>query len=497
MFKKLNTLIKTLTRIIKMNGKYHVCVYEHVMKTPVEWTGLATNLKGVIVAGKHTINENENTICNGGPHFHLICELKIAPRTFRDWGIEKCRREGIDPIWLQISRDLSVGFIKYINNQNHLIKAVEYVKKYEEIDMQLDNILPKMKFMESLYKHNTDFLFHDRAKTEEFDVEFLTKFRKEYPRKSDWQRKAVQQNWSYKEIEQVKKIEANYCNWQLEKPLTEPLNDTEEAFAQEAFKYYNLIRQKQKESKTGAAIIFAGEAASGKSVMCEILSSQFKPVHKWIGTQFVEKDILKFDTLVEKQTRCLIVEEVIWTIPRQSITVKDSLYKIKEYLQPEFKPRTAKNKKAPKFDTCTLEVLMFSFNPSRECNYEILLHEIQSDDSLSRRIIPIYFDNLLEKVRVEKNLHEKQLINISNIKLRFRDLIRSKLTLDEYMVERQKLYSYKGVDIETQFNILQSRCEEPTGDTYEIFMEEYFEQQMAKLPIKENEEEEIDYDFGE
>lgn len=477
-----------------MNGKYHICFYEHIVQTPTDWTAIATNIKGCFASSRHVIQDKETTMCNGGPHYHLLCELKIVPRTFRDWSKDRCRQEGIDPIWLQISRDQAVGFIKWCKNDQHVINTKKYIEKYDPVDLEFEKILPKMQLIENLYKHNTDFLFHDRTKKVDFDVELLTKFRKEYPRQSDWMRKAVQQHWTFNEIQQAKKVEADYSNWQLEKPLTDVLNETEETFAQEAFRYYNIIRQKQKESKTGAAIIFAGEAASGKSVMCEILSSQFKPVHKWIGTQFIEKDILKFDTLVEKQARCLIVEEVIWTVPRQKITVKDSLYKIKEYLQPEFKPRTAKNKKQHKFDTCTLEVLMFSFNPSRECNYEILLHEINSDDSLSRRIIPVYFENLLERVRVDKNLLEKQTININNIKLRFRDLLRTKLTLDDYLAERQKLFAYKGVDIEAQFNILQSRCEEPTGDTYEIFMEDYFQEQMAKLPLNNNENE-IDIDF--
>ena len=100
-------------------------------------------------------------------------------------------------------------------------------------------------------------------------------------------------------------------------------------------------------------------------------------------------------------------------------------------LQDELRLRVAKNRKNAKYDSVTIDTLLFSFNPSRQTPYELIEQEVANDPSLNRRIIVMYFKNLFEKAKKKYNLPNYECINLVNIKKRLRDLVSQKLTLEQ------------------------------------------------------------------
>ena len=162
-----------------------------------------------------------------------------------------------------------------------------------------------------------------------------------------------------------------------------------------------------KDNNVGAAVILYGGADTCKSTICRIIAGLEAPWQMWGGTQWIQNDTLKWDTVTRTRSKTLITEEMVWQDVNKKIACENTLQMIKEQLTgagAHNRQNKSGNKSNIEDQTSNLKYFLFSMNNSF-INGRDLENIIWHDDSLNKRILIINMDEYSEyiKYKVEAN----------------------------------------------------------------------------------------------
>lgn len=157
------------------------------------------------------------------------------------------------------------------------------------------------------------------------------------------------------------------------------------------------LRKKLIEHPTdsGCCLILCGRAHTFKSTINRILGLSFAPYALWPGSQWVQRDILKYDDAARNGVSTIVVEEMEWVDLQHRKTLESTLNSIKEHLSGDgLDVPLAKNQKVKiegiKFK---MNYCLISMNPGNIVNYEVLNTRINSKEEWKRRFYVIDMDN--------------------------------------------------------------------------------------------------------
>ncbi|RNA19518.1 hypothetical protein BpHYR1_030677 [Brachionus plicatilis] len=220
-------------------------------------------------------------------HIHLIAVPKIFKRAARDMSLKSFEKMGIT---IDEPR-VAINSVHYndIKDANHYANLVNYLKnKIVLIDNENvvyrstgSKILEDIKKMKNTVKHSK---------------EEMQEFRDMYPDSSDWKKDCIKLKLGRNYVSQLESMENQRIAEDNIKPLSkEELKDL--VPFKEFIKFIREIRIKVNShpSNSGFCVIFAGKAGAYKTTICDILAKSFGPYHTWPGSQWFERDILKFD----------------------------------------------------------------------------------------------------------------------------------------------------------------------------------------------------------
>ena len=95
---------------------------------------------------------------------------------------------------------------------------------------------------------------------------------------------------------------------------------------------YANIKMLHKDNNVGVAVILYGGADTCKSTICRIIAGLEAPWQMWGGTQWIQNDTLKWDTVTRTRSKTLITEEMVWQDVNKKIACENTLQMIKEQL---------------------------------------------------------------------------------------------------------------------------------------------------------------------
>lgn len=474
---------------------YHLYLPCSSLETQDQILAFATNIKEVYDWRGHWKREMDDGTkafrgeCIAGNHYHILCSVKYGTKEMRSVGKPWCERTGVHPIWLELWKNHQLMGHKFVHGALHFENTKKYMEPYS-LDLG-DDILTLVNHKKALSRYEDNLRkgldkildpLNNEIQTK-YTVEQIRAFRARYPKACDWRRMSALRNWSKYQTGVCKELEAAAVELEKKDMKNMVPTKTEEFIGDIAYEYILKLRAKAKDNGIGSALILAGAAATGKSTLARIIGSQFPPVVKWIGKQWAEKDILKWDTPLQKQARCIIVEECIWSIPSKKIDAKMSLNIIKENMQGEMAVRAAKNKEHL-FDTVSMDTFIFTYNPSRETPYQLLHDLIHEDDALLRRVLIENVPNLFQEAHKKYpcSVNDRQVMEEVIIAYVEKKLQRG-ITYDEFWAKRTQLIKDNPPDVEQRYRALADACVEETGDSMERFWEDGVEMRMKDAGI--------------
>ncbi|CAF1135107.1 unnamed protein product [Brachionus calyciflorus] len=149
------------------------------------------------------------------------------------------------------------------------------------------------------------------------------------------------------------------------------------------------------DNNSGVCMILCGGSGRCKSTINRIIASSIGEYATWPGSQWIQKDNLKFDTAARQGINTIIVEEMHWIDIQHRITLDKTINSIKEQLTGAgMDVRLAKTKTAIQNDIkFKMDFLLISMNETEYVNYKTLCHLIRSKPEYKRRFILINIDD--------------------------------------------------------------------------------------------------------
>ncbi|CAF0932227.1 unnamed protein product [Brachionus calyciflorus] len=132
------------------------------------------------------------------------------------------------------------------------------------------------------------------------------------------------------------------------------------------------------DNNSGVCMILCGGSGRCKSTINRIIASSLGEYATWPGSQWIQKDNLKFDTAARQGINTIIVEEMHWIDIQHRIILDKTLNSIKEQLTGA---------------GMDMDYLLISINETEYVNYRTLSHLIRSKPEYKRRFILINIDD--------------------------------------------------------------------------------------------------------
>lgn len=359
----------------------------------------------IVLWGVHKPEHSEQCPEITAEHYHIIGEPRFSTRYLRDISLERLQTAtGLTSLTV---KDAFIGArCKYIVDEQHYNNTIAYVKKRCAIILE-DN-------SNSLTYSNKCTLFSMIDEIQQpsgTNTQELEEFLKRYPIPYQWVPEA--QNYAYPKTitTQLQKLENARTAQILEAAPTQ-----EQITWAKQYRGFLILCQELRQTiesmpkNTGCALILCGQSDTLKSTIARILAISYGKYSVWPGSQFIQRDMLKYDTAARQGVQTLVIEEMQWYDHAKKITIENTILHIKEQLTGSgLDIRTSKSGQNQltgqlKFQ---LKRLIISMNPDQWCNFRVLHQLIKSKNEYSKRLIIIDMDT--EHTRIQKILKESNL----------------------------------------------------------------------------------------
>lgn len=324
------------------------------------------------------------------PHYHILGESKVTQRKLRDWSLNQMRAADIKG-GLEAKGFFLTARVKNIENLKHYNNTVEYLKRknstiFEDESVQFGPAQnPVFRALDEAHEPN------------KFTKEDMAEFKRRFPLINGWKKVAAQKKLSKYVVDQLQLMEAQR---KYEENIRE-LNDDE---LHELMPNMPIIEHANNlkaqmvahDQNSGVCLILCGGALKCKSTINRIIASSFGEYAIWPGSQWIQKDPLKFDTAARQGISTIVVEEMQWIDIQHRITLDKTINSIKEQLTGAgLDVRLAKTKSSLQDDIkFKMEYLLISMNENEYVNYRTLSQLINSKPEYKRRFILINMDDV-------------------------------------------------------------------------------------------------------
>lgn len=360
--------------------------YKHYMVMASLQTDIASWFKTIVIIGFH---DNSLMPCEDypGTHYHVIGEAKFSNRVIRDMSLERLKTMGI--VGGQEAKDSWLaGRQRHIVDEAHFKNTIAYIKRQCQIitvDNSEKHTFPKT----SIFK-----IIDDVITPQEIAVDEMMEFRTRYPKKDSWKPLAYKKGIPAKVIEQLQAME----NQRHKEDIARVLTTSEMARCAVNFPMLSVIRDiiyelERMPQNTGCCLVLIGRADTFKSTINRIIARFYGEFETWPGSQFIQKDILKFDTPAKKGIRTIVVEEMQWVDVPRKISLEKTMNMIKEQLiGAGLDVRMAKNTKTDFPLKLKLDRILCSTNPDRDVSFRILHSLVTTRPEFTKRFLVIDMD---------------------------------------------------------------------------------------------------------
>lgn len=328
---------------------------------------------------------------NVNPHYHIVAEAKMSQRQIRDASLATLRSAEIKG-GLETKGMYLTARIKGIESAVHYNRLIAYLKRKDE-----NGILHEDESV--TYGGANNFVWRALDEAEEpqrFNDEEMSEFRRRFPLINSWKKVAAQKKLSKRVVVELEEMEQQR-KWE---DNIRPLSDEEKhslmpnlPVINHAFNLRNQLISHDQNS--GVCMILCGGALMCKSTINRIIASSFGEYAIWPGSQWIQRDPLKFDTAARQGISTIVVEEMQWIDVQHRITLEKTINSIKEQLTGAgLDVRLAKTKSNVTDDIkFKMDHLLISMNENEYVNYRTLAAMINSKAEFRRRFILINMDD--------------------------------------------------------------------------------------------------------
>lgn len=350
-------------------------------------TDITSWFRVIVLCGLH---DNSRLPCEDypGSHYHVLGEAKLSNRCIRDMGLDRLKTMGI--IGGQEAKDSwMAGRQRHIVDAQHFKNTIEYIKRQCQV-ITIDNTAKYQFPKTSIFT-----IIDDVVTPEDVAVEEMIEFRKRYPKKDSWKPLAYKKGIPQKVIEQLQNMETQ----RHREDISREINTCEMAKCATNFPMLNVIREiiyslDRMPQNTGCCLVLIGAADTFKSTINRIIARYYGEFDIWPGSQFIQRDILKYDTPAKKGIRTIVIEEMQWVDTARKICLEKTMNMIKEQLiGAGLDVRMAKNTKHNDISLkLKLDRILCSTNPDRDVNFRLLHTLVTLRPEFQKRFLVIDMD---------------------------------------------------------------------------------------------------------
>lgn len=372
-------------------GDIPMSIIKHYIIDKAQWDLKEDQIKTLFkfirigVLDDKEIDKNNNVV----PHYHILGVSKVSQRQMRDWSLNNLRACGIKG-GLEAKGFFLTARVKNIESPKHFQNTVEYLKRKngtftEDVSVTFGSA------------HGFVWRILDEAEEpSKYSKEDMAEFKKRFPLINSWKKVCAQLRLSKAVVSQLEGMEAQRKYEENIRDLTSeekhlllpniPIISHAKNFRNQ------LINHDQ---NSGVCLILCGGALMCKSTINRILAESFGEYAIWPGSQWIQRDPLKFDTAARQGISTIVVEEMQWIDLQHRVTLEKTINSIKEQLTGAgLDVRLAKTKSSLQDDIkFKMNYLLISMNESEYVNYQTLTRLINSKPEFRRRFLVINMDD--------------------------------------------------------------------------------------------------------
>lgn len=341
--------------------------------------------KSIRVMGLDKTPDRNNNVVE---HYHILGEEKISQRNMRDMSLLNLRNADIKG-GLEAKAFFLTANIKYVDTQEYWDNCIKYIKQYDNVyeDKEILFKPPLNPLWDQIEQQN---------KPSKHSKEDMERFKQQFPIINSWKQVAAKRGYKphlikfLTELEAQRKFEEGLRDLTVDEkhqllPNMPILNHAKDLRTQ-------LISH---DNNSGVCMILCGGSGRCKSTINRIIANSLGEYATWPGSQWIQKDTLKFDTAARQGISTIIVEEMHWIDIQHRITLDKTINSIKEQLTGAgMDVRLAKTKTAIQDDIkFKMDYLLISMNETEYVNYRNLSALIRSKPEYKRRFILVNIDD--------------------------------------------------------------------------------------------------------
>ena len=367
-----------------------ISIIKHFIVDKANWDLTVDQIKSLfktirIMVLDSEVDKNNNLI----PHYHILGESKVGQRKMRDWSLNNLRAADIRG-GLEAKGFFSTARIKNIEGLKHFNNTVEYLKRknntlFEDEEVQFGPLQnPVWKILD------------EADEPAGYNKADMDEFKKRFPLINSWQKVAAQKKLSKFVVNQLESMEKQR---KYEENIRDITSDEKHELLpnipilSHAYDIRNQLVNHDQNS--GVCLILCGGALKCKSTINRIIAESFGEYAIWPGSQWIQRDALKFDSAARQGINTIVVEEMQWIDIQHKITLEKTINSIKEQLTGAgLDVRLAKTKSNLTDDVkFKMDYLLISMNETEYVNYRTLASMINSKAEFRRRFVLINMDD--------------------------------------------------------------------------------------------------------
>lgn len=368
-----------------------ISVIKHYIIDKAQWELNNEQIKSIFkcirigVLDANEVDKNNNVV----PHYHILGEAKVSQRKMRDWSLANIRAAGIRG-GLEAKGFFLTARVKNIESLRHFQNTIEYLKRKNGTFTE-DETVSFGPLQNPIWR-----ILDEAEEPAKYSPEDMAEFRRRFPLINDWHKVAAQKKLSKFAVQQLQEMEAQRKHEERIRDLTveeKHLLLPNMPILKHAFEMRTLMLNHDRNS--GVCLILCGGAMKAKSTITRMIAHSLGENAAWPGSQWIQRDMLKFDTAAKQGISTFIVEEMQWIDQQHRISLGKTLCSIKEQLTGAgLDVRLAKTKTNLVDDVkFKMDHLLISMNPDEYVNYHTLSEHINAKPEFKRRFLLINMDD--------------------------------------------------------------------------------------------------------
>lgn len=368
-----------------------ISVVKHYIIDKANWDLNQDQIKSLFksirigVLDANEVDKNNNVV----PHYHILGEANVSQRKMRDWSLNNLRAAGVRG-GLEAKGFYLTARVKNIESLRHFNNTVEYLKRKNGTFVE-DESVGFGPLQNPVWR-----VLDEAEEPSKHNKEDMDEFKKRFPLINSWKKVAAQRKLTKFAVQQLESMEA-------QRKFEENIRELSFEEKHELLPNIPILSHAKNlraqminhDQNSGVCLILCGGALMCKSTINRIIASSLGEYAIWPGSQWIQRDPLKFDTAARQGISTIVVEEMQWIDLQHRVTLEKTVNSIKEQLTGAgLDVRLAKTKSNIQDDIkFKMDYLLISMNETDYVNYRTLTALINSKPEFRRRFLVVNMDD--------------------------------------------------------------------------------------------------------